>query len=363
MRHLPVTTCWLFSLLTLTSMLALPVAQALPSLLTRQCRPRPVADPVTSLSAAIVPVTIKGSKQAGTAMQTPLALGSSSSIFEPSASDSSTMSDPSSSSDPSQTAPLFSPDSVPPQSTHSTLPVSPTTIASEPALPNLPPGNPTLQAPQPTGSIAVTPNQTSSTPTQSLVAATRSNVVVYWGTGSLAAISLASVCSSTSYDVVVLSFVPVWGGNTMTIETASCSGAVGEVDCSNMAPDISTCQAAGKKVLLSFGGGDGSYGLANDAAGQTLAQDIWSLFLGGSSQTKRPFGSVVKLDGIDLDIEKGTSTGYATLVNTLRSLMNSDTTKPYFITAAPQVAGLCSFRMLSTDHCVPGSFFSTVSIS
>jgi chitinase len=58
--------------------------------------------------------------------------------------------------------------------------------------------------------------------------------------------------------------------------------------------------------------------LNSDADGVTLANNIWNLFLGGSSST-RPFGSAV-LDGVDLDIEVGAPTGYAAFVNQIRML-------------------------------------------
>lgn len=72
--------------------------------------------------------------------------------------------------------------------------------------------------------------------------------------------------------------------------------------------DIKTCQSKGVKIILSLGGAAGSYGFTSDAQGQTFAQTIWDMFGGGSS-TYRPFGDSV-IDGVDLDIEGGPSTGY-----------------------------------------------------
>lgn len=65
----------------------------------------------------------------------------------------------------------------------------------------------------------------------------------------------------------------------------------------------------GVKVILSLGGAAGSYGFTSDSQGETFAETIWDLFGGGSSDT-RPFGTA-EIDGIDLDIEGGASTGYA----------------------------------------------------
>lgn len=53
-------------------------------------------------------------------------------------------------------------------------------------------------------------------------------------------------------------------------------------DCSAMASDIATCQAAGKIVTISLGGGAGSYGFTDDTQASTFADTIWDLFLGGN---------------------------------------------------------------------------------
>ncbi len=57
------------------------------------------------------------------------------------------------------------------------------------------------------------------------------------------------------------------------------------------------------------------------------------MFLGGSSST-RPFGAAV-LDGIDLDIEGGGTTYFATFINRIRTLA-AGSPKKYYFTAAPQ---------------------------
>ena len=72
--------------------------------------------------------------------------------------------------------------------------------------------------------------------------------------------------------------------------------------------DIKACQAQGKKVLMSLGGAAGSYGFQNENDAVTFANTLWDLFGNGKSDT-RPFGDAV-LDGFDLDIEGGGSTGY-----------------------------------------------------
>ncbi|EJC98219.1 glycoside hydrolase, partial [Fomitiporia mediterranea MF3/22] len=104
-------------------------------------------------------------------------------------------------------------------------------------------------------------------------------------------------------------------------------------DCSALAPDIEACQAAGKIVTLSIGGATGAITLSSDSEAEEFADTIWNIFLGGSNST-RPFGEAV-LDGIDLDIEGGGSTGYAAFVSRIRSHAQG-ASKQYYITAAPQ---------------------------
>jgi chitinase len=65
-----------------------------------------------------------------------------------------------------------------------------------------------------------------------------------------------------------------------------------------------------------------------------FAQTVWDVFLGGNSPV-RPFPGAT-LDGVDLDIEGGATTGYAAYVTRLRALMNGAAPRHYYITAAPQ---------------------------
>jgi chitinase len=58
------------------------------------------------------------------------------------------------------------------------------------------------------------------------------------------------------------------------------------------------------------------------------------MLLGGKGKN-RPFGDAI-LDGVDLDIEGGSATGYAAFVTQLRTHFDSDKTKKYMITGAPQ---------------------------
>ncbi|TFK41331.1 glycoside hydrolase family 18 protein [Crucibulum laeve] len=179
------------------------------------------------------------------------------------------------------------------------------------------------------------------------------NVAVYWGQNSYGAAygtdtanfqqRLSFYCNDNVIDVFPVAFVNVFFGtggapsmnlaNTCNPTDNATFPGTTLPNCASLATDIITCQSKGKIVTLSLGGATGAVGFQSDAQATTFAQTIWDLFLGGSSST-RPFGSAV-LDGIDLDIEGGSSDHYSTFVNKLRSLA-SGANKQYYVTAAPQ---------------------------
>ncbi|KAK4512540.1 ferroxidase fet3 [Mucor velutinosus] len=165
------------------------------------------------------------------------------------------------------------------------------------------------------------------------------NVMYYWGQnsagGSSTQGSLASYCNSGQADAVILSFLNIFNvGSLPGINLSSaCETKFPGTDlltCPAIGNDIKTCQSKGVKVILSLGGAAGSYGFTSDAQGQTFAQTIWYMFGGGSS-TYRPFGDST-IDGVDLDIEGGPSTGYIAFVNAIRSKFSSG----FLVGAAPQ---------------------------
>jgi len=170
-------------------------------------------------------------------------------------------------------------------------------------------------------------------------------MVGYWGQQSVNdELPLASYCTDSTYDVIVIGFVfefPFDDRNTQfpALNLAdhcgdSFSGLPNLLSCPQIGQDIVTCQNAGKKILISLGGGEGTYGFSSDAQAQTFATVIWNMFLGGSSNSvPRPFGSAI-LDGVDLDIEGGRTTGYVAFITALRS--NFGSAKQYYISSAPQ---------------------------
>lgn len=140
------------------------------------------------------------------------------------------------------------------------------------------------------------------------------NLVGWWGSGSYDyEYELPQVCAVSAYSVVILSFLYTnhgfhgWPAMAFNVENTNASqaqidvGATGLMWMPEMAKQIKTCQEAGKKVMLSIGGGTGNVTFANDAEAVAFAHQVWQLF-GGDTQTLRairPYGDVV-LDGFDL---------------------------------------------------------------
>ncbi|KAI4364712.1 hypothetical protein MLD38_020767 [Melastoma candidum] len=52
-------------------------------------------------------------------------------------------------------------------------------------------------------------------------------------------------------------------------------------ECAKINPDIKYCQAKGIEVMLSIGGGVGSYSLASKDDARQVATYLWNNFLGG----------------------------------------------------------------------------------
>lgn len=125
-------------------------------------------------------------------------------------------------------------------------------------------------------------------------------------------------------------------------------------NCPDVGKDIRQCQDKyGKKVLLSIGGAtytEGGFGSAQAAV--SAAHLVWDTFgpaldsiadagngtnatlSSRQAQPLRPFGNV-SVDGFDFDFET-TMRNLVPFARTLRSLMDQDTSKPFYLTAAPQ---------------------------
>ncbi|KAF9544688.1 Chitinase 1 [Mortierella hygrophila] len=180
-----------------------------------------------------------------------------------------------------------------------------------------------------------------------------SNLVNYWGQNSYGAAGgdmrfwqkpLGDYCqTSGAEDVIVVSFLHVFNSASRGLprmdlsnqcEQNSAFPGTGLLHCPRTGEGVKMCQSKGKAVILSLGGAAGAYGFSDDAEARDFAHTIWNLFLGGSSGT-RPLDDAI-LDGVDLDIEGGSTIGYPAFIAELRSLFAADSRKQYYISAAPQ---------------------------
>ncbi|KAL9539397.1 hypothetical protein MBANPS3_010287 [Mucor bainieri] len=169
------------------------------------------------------------------------------------------------------------------------------------------------------------------------------SVVTYWGQNSKGSAdsqkNLASYCDGNS-DVLIMSFVLDFSDGSLPLLNLAngCNGPAFSgtelLECTTVAADIKTCQDKGKTILMSLGGANGVYGFANDADAESFADTLWNIFGAGESDT-RPFGDAI-IDGFDLDIEGGGSTGYVAMIKRLRKHFATDSSKDYYITGAPQ---------------------------
>ncbi|ETN46807.1 uncharacterized protein HMPREF1541_00996 [Cyphellophora europaea CBS 101466] len=204
----------------------------------------------------------------------------------------------------------------------------------------------------PSSTAAPTSQPTSTAPVSA--GARNMNVVYYAQTPATNQVPLSDICRDPNVDIVILSFITDFysaGGYPMLNLGPRCwaansvqqaAGATGLLDCvgDGFANQVAACQQAGKKMMLSVGGAIATNDLPSAQAATTAAQMIWDLFLGGSDarlQPLRPFGPNIKLDGIDIDNEAPAySTYIPEFVSALRTLYAQDSSKQYFLSAAPQ---------------------------
>ena len=201
----------------------------------------------------------------------------------------------------------------------------------------------------PSASAPVPSQPGSSSESSQFDAQSSKNVAVYYDqTEATAKVSLGEMCQDENVDIVVLAFLTVFfgpGGFPAIDFIAACSGqtpqmqsagADGLRNCPDMASQIKQCQGLGKKVLLSLGGSKGVTEFPNDLKAAEFANQLWDLFGAdtGVESGLRPFGDV-KIDGFDIDNEVDQTLGYTTFVSSLRKAMTADSSRTYYISAAP----------------------------
>lgn len=156
-------------------------------------------------------------------------------------------------------------------------------------------------------------------------------LVIYWGQNGNEG-TLAETCATGNYDFVNIAFLPTFGGGRTPMMDLSGHCDAYSNGCTSLSSDIKSCQAKGIKVLLSIGGGAGSYSLSSSDDAKQVATYLWNNFLGGHSSS-RPLGPAV-LDGIDFDIEGGTNQYWGDLATCLSGYSKQG--KKVYLTAAPQ---------------------------
>ncbi|GLU21197.1 hypothetical protein SLE2022_373510 [Rubroshorea leprosula] len=156
-------------------------------------------------------------------------------------------------------------------------------------------------------------------------------IAIYWGQNGNEG-TLDETCATGRYSYVNIAFLIKFGnGQTPELNLAGhCDPASN--GCATVSNGIRSCQSRGIKVMLSIGGGAGTYSLSSSADAKNVADYLWNNYLGGQSSS-RPLGDAV-LDGIDFDIELG-STGYYDDLARYLSAYSSQGRKVY-LTAAPQ---------------------------
>ncbi|KAJ2369424.1 Chitinase 2, partial [Coemansia sp. RSA 2610] len=164
-----------------------------------------------------------------------------------------------------------------------------------------------------------------------------SNYASYYGQNSARnQKALGEYCKDATEDVIVLAFMNGFPNILLNFANACETTFEGSslLHCPDMAKDIKYCQSQGKAVILSMGGASGAYGFSGDSDAIAFADTVWNMFFKGKAE-QRPFDDAV-LDGIDLDIEGGSGAGYPAFINQLRTHFASDSSKKYYIAAAPQ---------------------------
>ncbi|XP_071711173.1 hevamine-A-like [Rutidosis leptorrhynchoides] len=169
--------------------------------------------------------------------------------------------------------------------------------------------------------------------TTAIYASKTGGIAVYWGQNGNEG-TLADTCATGKFPYVILSFLNVFGnGSAPQLNLAGhCDPASG--GCVSLTNDIRSCQKQGVKLMLSIGGGIGTYSLSSKLDARNVSLYLWNAFLGGkSSSVFRPLGDV-SLDGIDFDIELGSSQFYDDLVRYLKSYRTKN--QRVYVTGAPQ---------------------------
>ena len=176
--------------------------------------------------------------------------------------------------------------------------------------------------PTPTPTATATPPPTGSLPTHVLTG--------YWQdfTNGAAVQRLSAV--NSNYDLIAVAFANADaanpGGVTFSIDPGL-SSALGGYTAAQFTSDIATLHAAGKKVIISVGGQNGTISVSDATSATNFANSVYSIM--------QTYG----FDGVDIDLENGVSPTY--MASALEQL-HSKAGNNLIITLAPQTIDMQS---------------------
>ncbi|WP_406198555.1 glycosyl hydrolase family 18 protein [Kitasatospora sp. NBC_01560] len=206
--------------------------------------------------------------------------------------------------------------------------------------PGDPQPSPTATTPTPTGTPSPTATPTTTptvTPTPTDTPTDRPGLPKHLLTGYWQNFDNGSTVQRISdvpaaYDIIAVSFADATstpGGLSFTLDPALSSRLGGYTEAQFKA-DIAAKKAAGKKVIISVGGQNGTVAVNSSASATTFANTAWTLM--------QTYG----FDGIDIDLENGVSATY--MGQALHSLA-AKAGKGFVLTMAPQTIDMQSTGM------------------
>jgi len=159
------------------------------------------------------------------------------------------------------------------------------------------------------------------------------DVVGYWGVHgpSVGEKGLKFYCDTGAYTIINLAFIDkLSSAKNIIPNIPAAASSNGDV-----VADIKYCQSKGIKIFISIGGYIANVPISDSSTGEQYATGLWNSFFGGSDSTyARPFKNAT-LDGLDLDLEQASTSGYVALVNKLKGYFDASG-KRYYLSAAPQ---------------------------
>lgn len=152
----------------------------------------------------------------------------------------------------------------------------------------------------------------------------------YWQdfTNGATAMRLSDV--NSNYDIIAVAFANADpnnpGGVTFSIDSGL-SSALGGYTAAQFTSDIATLHAAGKKVIISVGGQNGTISVSDATSAANFANSVYGLM------------TTYKFDGVDIDLENGLN---ATYMTSALEQLSAKAGSSLIITLAPQTIDMQS---------------------